>query len=98
MLDREVVLVQVVEVEGRAQRVRGRLQAHQADERGEVGADVQAVFEAFDEGWDVELLAVAGDEAVIREGILRCERSLAIVYCGPVEQSLTSPGHGERTI
>jgi hypothetical protein len=39
------------------------LQAHEADGGGEVGADVEAFFEAFDQGGDGELFAVAGDEA-----------------------------------
>ena len=68
MLDGEVVLVQVVQIEGRAERVGGGLQAEQADACGEVGADVQAVFEAFDENGDGELFAVAGDEACLFGG------------------------------
>jgi hypothetical protein len=41
------------------------LQTHEADGGGEVGADVEAVFEAFDQGGDGKLFAVAGDEACL---------------------------------
>ena len=71
MFDREVVLVQVVEVEGRAQWVGRRLQGQQADCCDEVGSDVHALLEAFNESWDVDLLAVAGDIAVIGNRVER---------------------------
>jgi hypothetical protein len=99
MLDREVVLVQVVEVEGRAQWVGRRLQGQQADCCDEVGSDVHAVLEAFNESWDVDLLAVAGDIAVIRDCIkgrtyvVRRDRLvLSIVVAVFMQEALTHKG------
>jgi len=66
VLDGEVVLVEVVEVEG-AGGVRGvgGEEADAADGDGEVWCHVHAGFEALDEDGEGHVFPVAGDEAVV---------------------------------
>lgn len=69
MLNGEVMLAQVIEVEGAAERIGRGEQAGAADGSGEVGADVEACSEAGDEVRDGHVAAVAVDEAVVCETV-----------------------------
>jgi hypothetical protein len=70
------------------------LQTHEADGGGEVGADVEAFFEAFDQGGDGELFAVSGNEAclVVLEWVFAGARGYEIVLYSPWFARELSPG------
>lgn len=69
MLNGEVMLAQVIEVEGAAERIGRGEQTGAADGSGEVGTDVEACSEARDEVRDGHVAAVAVDEAVVCEAV-----------------------------
>lgn len=69
VLNGEVVLVEIVEVEGAAGRVRRGQEAGETDGGGEVGADRQASLKACNQVRNRVVLAIAVDEAVIGESV-----------------------------
>jgi hypothetical protein len=69
VLNGEVMLAQVIEVEGAAERIGRGEQAGAADGSGEVGAYVEAYSEAGDEVRDGHVAAIAVDEAVVCEAV-----------------------------
>ena len=65
MLDREVMLVQIVQIEGAKKRIWRGKQACCSNRCGKVCADIHAGCEAADEVRDGEVLAIAVDEAMV---------------------------------
>ncbi len=69
VLDGEVVLVEVVEVEGHASRVRGREDTSIADGDCEVRADGEAGLQACDQVGNGHVFAIAVNNAMVGQRV-----------------------------
>jgi hypothetical protein len=68
VLDGEVVHVEVVEIEGAAERVGRGEEPGSTDGDGEVGTHIQAFGKAFEQMWNGHVAAIMVEEVVVCEG------------------------------
>lgn len=76
-LDREVVLVQLVEVEGAEKRLGTACKSSCANKCREVRSDIHSCCKTCDQAWNRKVLAVAIDEAVVGQSIESLQENIS---------------------
>jgi hypothetical protein len=70
MLNREIMFIQVVQIERRSEKIsRDREKACTSDGGGEVSSHVYPVVQGCDKHWDGYALSIVGKETVVGEGV-----------------------------
>lgn len=90
----QIVLVEIVQVEGSAERIWRREQTSTTNSYGEVGSHIQACCKTLEQMRNRHVASIMVNETVVGECIL-ASVSATIVHM--TFHTPTSPGHGERT-